>query len=243
MSKFFSVSSLINFINLTFKSLIILQIIFFIVGIYYSFFNSPADYQQGEYVRIMYIHVPCAWLSLAIYSFMAVCSFVYLVWRNPVFDLLAKSAAPTGAFLCFITLVTGALWGKPTWGTWWVWDARLTSMLILFFFYLGYLFLDYLTYDKADNRSAAALAIVGFINVPIVKFSVNLWNSLHQPASILRSGGPSIHSSMLVPLFLMFITLCFYFIINLFIAFKRKVLMQKISRQRLQKFNNLNNMY
>lgn len=237
MLKFFFVSNLMSFIEKFLKYFFIIHLIFLLSGIYYSFFNSPADYQQGEYVRIMYIHVPCAWLSLAIYSLMAVSSIVYLVWCNPVFDLIAKSAAPTGAFLCFITLITGAFWGKPTWGTWWVWDARLTSMLILFFFYLGYLFLDHLTSDKFENKSVAALAVVGFVNVPIVKFSVNLWNSLHQPASILRSGGPSIHSSMLIPLFLMFIALCFYFITNLFITFKRRVLTQKILRQKLIKFN------
>jgi heme exporter protein C len=233
INKIFSSASISSFTEVYLKYIIALMFILLAFGSYYGFYASPADYQQGEYVRIMYIHVPCAWLSLAVYSLMATSSFIYLVWHNPIFDLIAKSSAPIGALFCFITLVTGSLWGKPTWGTWWVWDARLTSMLILFFFYLGYLILVNLTQDRNNNKSPAALAILGFINVPIVKFSVNLWNSLHQPASVFKMGGPSIHSSMLIPLMLMFAALGFYFIANLLIILNKNILRQKFIRQRI----------
>ena len=214
------------------KYLIVMMLILLTCGGYYGFYASPADYQQGEYVRIMYVHVPSAWLALAIYTFMAVNSFIYLVWHNPVCDLISKSAAPIGALFCFITLVTGSLWGKPIWGTWWVWDARLTSMLILLFFYFGYLILSHLT-EQANDKAPAALAVIGFINIPIVKFSVNLWNSLHQPASVFKLGGPSIHSSMLTPLMLMFAAFCLYFIINLLISLQKKLIIQKLNRHNI----------
>jgi heme exporter protein C len=225
--SFISSSNIISFTNKYLKFLIAIMLLFFFVGIYYSFYASPADYQQNDYVRIMYTHVPSAWLSLGIYSFMAVTSFIYLVWHNPIFDLMAKSASPIGAIFCFITLYTGSLWGKPIWGTWWAWDARLTSMLILLFFYIGYLSLVSATSHQYNSKAPAALAIVGFVNIPIVKFSVNLWNSLHQPASIIRLAGPSIHKSMLVPLMLMFICFSLYFIINFLILLNIRLLQAK----------------
>lgn len=216
------------------KYLILAMFLVLITGCYYGFFNSPDDYQQGSYVRIMYVHVPSAWLALGIYCLMALMSFVYLIWKNPLYDLIAKSAAPIGAIFCLITLVTGSFWGKPVWGTWWVWDARLTSMLILFFFYMGYIILTQVTEDILGNKAAACLAIFGSINVPVVKFSVNLWNSLHQPASVFRMSGPSIHSSMLIPLFIMFFGFSLYFIVNLLINLKIKILHFKLLRRDLQ---------
>jgi heme exporter protein C len=227
INKFFSPKHLINFTDSYLKQIVALMLLCFFSGIYYGFFASPLDYQQGEYVRIMYIHVPAAWLSLAIYLSMGVSSFIYLIWRNPIFDLIAKNSAPIGALFCFITLFTGSFWGKPIWGTWWVWDARLTSMLILFFFYLSYLALIDLSKDRANNKAPATLAVLGCINIPIVKFSVNLWNSLHQPASVFKLGGPSIHNSMLVPLMLMFLAFCLYFKANLLIALKASLLKHK----------------
>ena len=175
------------------------------VGLYFALYNSPADYQQGEMVRIMYIHVPSAWMSLGIYSFIAICSFSCLVWKTRMSYILAVSAAPMGAGFTLITLVTGSIWGKPIWGTWWVWDARLTSMLVLFFIYISYIAII----NSGNNllraeKPASVMAIIGFINIPIVKFSVDIWYSLHQPASVLKLGGPSIHPSMLLPLFIMF---------------------------------------
>ncbi|MCT4634963.1 MAG: heme ABC transporter permease [Rickettsiales bacterium] len=231
INKIFLPSYISKFTDKYLKYIIIAMLAFLTAGIYYGFFESPVDYQQGEYVRIMYVHVPSAWMSLGIYTLMAIASFVYLVWNNPVFDLISKSSAPIGTVFCFITLYTGSFWGKPIWGTWWVWDARLTSMLILFFFYIGYLVLSNLTEDKRNNKAPAALAILGIINVPIVKFSVNLWNSLHQPASVFKLSGPSIHISMLIPLMLMFMAFILYFKANLLIILKRKFIEYKITRK------------
>ena len=162
---------------------------------------SPADYQQGDTVRVMYVHVPAAWMAMACYGLMALLSAFFLVWKHQLAGIAALAAAPVGACFTAIALITGSLWGKPTWGTWWVWDARLTSVLVLFFLYLGYLALAGAFDDRSRGlRAASLLALVGIVNLPIIKFSVDWWNTLHQPASILRAGGPSIHASMLWPL-------------------------------------------
>jgi heme exporter protein C len=164
-------------------------------------FRAPADYQQGEMVKVMYIHVPFAWLSLAAYTLMAVAALGTLVWRHPLADVAGKAAAQIGAAFCLLCLITGALWGRPTWGTYWDWDPRLTSVLVLFLLYLGVLALWRAIEDPGRaGRAAAVLALVGFINVPIVKFSVDWWNSIHQRESVLRVGGPTIDPSMLHPL-------------------------------------------
>jgi heme exporter protein C len=164
-------------------------------------FRAPPDYQQGEMVRVMYIHVPSAWISLAAYTLMAVASLGTLVWRHPLADVAAKAAAPIGAAFCLLCLVTGALWGRPMWGAYWVWDPRLTSELVLFLLYLGVMALWNAIDDPGRAAKAAAiLTLVGFINVPIVKFSVEWWSSLHQGASVFRLNGPSIHPSILTPL-------------------------------------------
>ena len=174
------------------------------VGVAWGLFFSPADYQQGDTVRIMYVHVPAAWMGMFIYMIMAVASFVALVWKHPLADIAAKASAPIGAAFTFICLVTGSLWGKPMWGTWWVWDARLTSMLVLLFIYLGYMALVNAFDDPTRGAKAAAvLCLVGSVNVIIVKFSVDWWNTLHQPASVMKAGGPAISSEMLWPLLIM----------------------------------------
>ncbi|HCD63572.1 MAG TPA: heme transporter HemC [Alphaproteobacteria bacterium] len=177
----------------------------FSYGLYLSLVGSPADYQQGEAVRIMYVHVPSAWLGLSSYLGLGLCALFYLVWRHPLADVAARAIAPIGAGFTALTLLTGSLWGYPIWGTWWVWDARLTSMLVLLFFFIGYIALA-TGFDRPERgaRMAAILALVGCVNLPIVKFSVDWWNTLHQPASILRSGGLAIDPSMLWPLFTMF---------------------------------------
>jgi heme exporter protein C len=163
------------------------------IGLVLGLFVAPPDYQQGESVRIMYVHVPAAWMALFVYTCIAVASAVSLIWRHPLADLAAKASSPVGAAFTFLALVTGSLWGKPMWGTWWVWDARLTSVLVLFFLYLGHMALMTAFEDPARGRKAAAvLALVGFVNVPIIKFSVDWWNTLHQPSSVLRLDGPSI---------------------------------------------------
>lgn len=174
------------------------------VGLYYALFNSPADYQQGESVRIMYVHVPAAWMALFCYTVVAGASAVGFIWKHPLADVAAKEAAPIGASFTLLALVTGSIWGKPMWGAWWAWDARLTSVLILFFLYVGYMSIWRAFPDKIRAaRLAAILAIVGFVNIPVIKFSVEWWNSLHQPASVFRAGGPTIDGSMLAPLLLM----------------------------------------
>jgi heme exporter protein C len=164
-------------------------------------FRAPPDYQQGEMVRVMYIHVPSAWIALGAYTLMAVASLGTLVWRHPLADVAAKAAAPIGAAFCLLCLVTGALWGRPTWGAYWVWDPRLTSVLVLFLLYLGVIAL-WNAIDDAGRagKAAAILTLVGFINVPIVKFSVEWWSSLHQGSSVFRLDGPSIHPLLLTPL-------------------------------------------
>lgn len=173
-------------------------------GFYLAFFVAPPDYQQGETVRIMFIHVPCAWLAMACYALIAISSFGLLVFRHPLADVSAKAAAPLGAAFTFLALVTGSLWGRPMWGTYWVWDARLTSVLILFFLYLGLIALRSSVEDETlASKLTAILALVGIVMLPIIKFSVEWGNTLHQPASIMRLDGPSIDSSILQPLLVM----------------------------------------
>ena len=183
-------------------------------GLYLALLSSPADYQQGEAVRIMYIHVPAAWIALSSYFLLGICAFFFLIWRHPLAEIAARSIAPIGAGFAMITLLTGSLWGKPIWGVWWVWDGRLTSMLILFFFFVGYLALSN-AFEQSERgaRPAAILALIGCINLPIVKFSVDWWHTLHQPASIMRAGGITIDSSMLWPLFTLFIAFQILFIV------------------------------
>jgi heme exporter protein C len=174
------------------------------LGLYFGLFHSPADYQQGESVRVMYVHVPAAWMAMMCYGAVTVASITGFIWKHPLADVAAKASAPIGAVFTALALATGSLWGKPMWGTWWAWDARLTSVLILFFIYLGYIAIWEAVEDKARAaRLAAIVAIVGSVNIPIIHFSVQWWNSLHQPASIMRAGGPTIDPSMLTPLFLM----------------------------------------
>lgn len=176
----------------------------FAVGVPWALVFSPADYQQSETVRIMYVHVPAAWLAMAAYAGLGVSSFVYFIWRHNLADLAARALAPAGAVFAFLCLVTGALWGRPMWGAWWVWDARLTSMLVLFLLYLGYMALRAAIEDeKLSARAGAILAMAGLINLPIIKFSVDWWNTLHQPASVIRFDGPTIHASKLWPLSVM----------------------------------------
>jgi heme exporter protein C len=207
----------------------------FAVGIYMALIASPADFKQGESVRIMYIHVPSAWMALLTYTIIAGASGVSIIWRHPLADLAAKSAAPLGLAFTGLALVTGSLWGKPMWGDWWVWDARLTSVLVLFFLYLGYIAIWQAIEDQNKaSKAAAILALVGFINVPIIKFSVEWWSTLHQPASVIRLGGPTIDDSMLVPLLLMVLAFTAYFVTVLLWRMKAELAARKLQVLRLQ---------
>ena len=171
------------------------------VGFYMAFFVAPADYQQGDAMRIIYIHVPAAWLASGGYLGLALCAVLSLVWRHPLADLAAVEIGPVGAAFTALCLATGSLWGKPMWGDWWVWDARLTSVLVLFFLYLGHIALVR-AFDEPERgyRAGAILALVGVVNLPIIKFSVDWWNTLHQPSTITVTGAPSMHVDMLWPL-------------------------------------------
>lgn len=181
-------------------------------GLYYALFASPADYQQGESVRIMYVHVPAAWMSLFIYMVMAGAAAVNLVWRMKVAAVFANASAPIGAAFTFLALVTGSLWGKPMWGTWWVWDARLTSELILLFLYFGYMALESAIEDRnTAARAAGVLALVGVVNIPIIHYSVEWWNTLHQGPTVTKFDKPSIHITMLIPLLLMALSFTLYY--------------------------------
>jgi heme exporter protein C len=182
----------------------VLAVVLFAIGLPWGLIYSPADYQQGEMVRVMYVHVPAAWWSLGIYAFMGAASSVALVWRHALADIAARAAAPIGATYAALCLLTGSLWGAPTWGTWWVWDARLTSMLVLFLTYLGYLALIFAVEDtERASRLAAVLCLAGLVNLPIVHFSVEWWSTLHQPSSFIRTGGLALHPSILAPLLVM----------------------------------------
>lgn len=182
----------------------VIALLLTVAGLYFALFHSPPDYQQGMTVRIMYVHVPAAWMALCIYTFMAASSASFLIWKHPLAALAAREMAPIGATFTAICLITGMFWGKPMWGAYWVWDARLTSMLILFFMYLGFIALCQAgSEDEKLSHASSWLTIVGIINLPIIKFSVEWWNTLHQPASVLRMGGPTIDGTMLTPLLVM----------------------------------------
>ena len=217
--------------------LIILSTTLISLGLYYGLFDSPKDYQQGDAVRIMYVHVPSAWLASFLYFSLAISCIFYLVWKHPLADLIANAIAPIGLIFSVLTLITGSLWGKPMWGTWWVWDARLTSMLILFFFYLGFILLSNAFERKIDgSKTASVLAIIGLINLPIIKFSVDWWHTLHQPSSILRMDGPSIDKEMLFPLALMMVGFSL-FSLYLIIINVKTMLMEKKCEALILKLN------
>jgi len=202
-------------------------------GLAQALFISPPDYQQGDSVRIMYVHVPSAWMSMMIYSAMAAASAAFLIWKHPLADIAARASAPLGAGFTAITLATGSLWGKPMWGTWWVWDARLTSVLILFFLYIGYIALsDAYANQERGKKICAILALIGFVNIPVIRFSVEWWNTLHQPASLIRAGGVAIDGSMLVPLLSLGLGFTLLYVLLLLIRMKTALLEQKIRRLR-----------
>ncbi|MEQ1953363.1 heme ABC transporter permease [Mesorhizobium sp. CN2-181] len=202
------------------------------IGLYLSF-TAPEDYQQGITVRIMYIHVPFAWLSMMCYSLMALSALGTLVWRHPLAHVALKSAAPIGAVFTALALVTGSIWGKPMWGTWWVWDARLTSVFVLFLMYLGIISLTRALDDpQRSARAAAIITLVGFVNIPIIKFSVEWWNTLHQPASVLRLDGPTIHPSLLWPLLVMAVGFTVLFFTLHLMAMRNEIFRRRVAAMR-----------
>lgn len=193
-----------NITNLLFKPIIIVSLVLLILGLIFSFYLSPNDYQQGSTVRIMYIHVPSAWISLMTYMIMVIYSIVALAFRIPFGFIINTAVAPIGAVFTLICIITGSLWGKPMWGTWWVWDARLTSVAILFIIYLIIIFINNSFENRAVREKIVAIFIlIGSVNLPIIKFSVDWWNTLHQPASVSKLSKPNIDPSMMTPLIIM----------------------------------------
>ncbi len=235
LSKFSELANPTRFLGLSGRILpwlSALTALLFAVGLYMSF-NTEGDYQQGETVRIMYVHVPAAWLSMMCYSVMALSAIGTLVWRHPLADVSHKAAAPLGAAFTLIALITGSLWGKPMWGTWWVWDARLTSVFVLFLMYLGLIALNRAMDDASKAaRLSAVLILVGFVNIPIIKFSVEWWNTLHQPASVIRMDGPTIDPEFLWPLLVMAFAFTFLFFTLHLMAMRNEIWRRRIATQR-----------
>jgi heme exporter protein C len=215
---FYLIEKLINFINSIF-------FIFLLVALSFALILSPPDYLQGDSVRIMYVHVPSAWIGLASFSVISFLSIINFIFKIKNLNLITKSIAPIGLLFTCLAIVTGSLWGQPTWGTWWAWDARITSMLVLTIFYLLFIFAHKLIpqEDKA-NKVSSIIAIVGLINIPVIKYSVDWWNTLHQPASIKLTGSSTIHSSMLVPLLLMLLVLLLYCALIFLMKYKTEII-------------------
>lgn len=208
----------------------------FAYGLYLALIASPADYQQEETVRIMYLHVPAAWWAMGIYGGIGLSSAIFLTNRHSLADLIARKSAPIGALFAFICLVTGSLWGRPMWGTYWVWDARLTSMLIMFFIYLGYIALAMQSSgDLTKQKICAVIALVGLVNLPIIKFSVDWWNTLHQPASVFKMSGPAIDGSMLLPLAVMSLAFLLFYVVMLLMAMRSELMETKLRRLEMQR--------
>ena len=218
---FFWIEKLTRFINSIFFVLLL-------VALSFALILSPPDYLQGDSVRIMYVHVPSAWISLASFTSIALLSIANFLFKIKNIKLITKSIAPIGLMFTCLAIVTGSLWGQPTWGTWWAWDARITSMLILAIFYIGFIAAHkFISEEERANRISSIIAIIGLINVPIIKYSVEWWNTLHQPASIKLIGSSTIHSSMLMPLMLMFFVLLLYCALIFLMKYKTEIIRVK----------------
>ena len=233
MFKNFFPSKILLLKNKVINSLVVLLAIVLVIGLTYSLLISPPDYIQGDSVRIMYVHVPSSFIALGCFGFIGLASICNLIFKIKFMSLLAKSLAPIGCVFSLISIVTGAFWWKPTWGIWWVWDARLTSMAILFLFYIAYIltwkFLD--NFEKA-NKTTSIIGIIGLFNLPIIKYSVDWWNTLHQPSSITLTSAPTIHYTMLVPLIIMSFVMIIYLLIIFLMRYKTEVMKFKIDKKR-----------
>ena len=239
-NKFVNPGFLVSYMKPLTPWLGVIALLLVAIGLWFSFYNSPLDYQQGNAVRIMYIHVPSAWLGMGIYLFISISSFFGLVYGHVVAFSLARAAAPIGATFTAICLISGSAWGKPMWGTWWVWDARLTSVLILFFFYIGYIIFSksFNDFSKGEKFSSI-LSIIGLLNIPIIKFSVDYWNTLHQPASISKIGSPSIHVDMMIPLLIMTFAFVFIFIHLLIIRLQIELNDRRLNIKNMRSYGDL----
>ena len=233
MLKNFFPNKILSLNKNLFTVLIIIMISVIIVGLINALITSPPDAVQGNSVRIMYVHVPSSFIAIACFGFIGIASIATLIFKVKILPLMAKSIAPVGSVFCLISIVTGSLWGKPTWGIFWVWDARLTSMLILLIFYLAYIavwkFIE--NYEKA-NKTASIVAIIGSLNLPVIKYSVDWWNTLHQPSSITLTSAPTIHYTMLIPLIIMLVGMIIYSLIIFLMKYKTEIIKFKIDKKR-----------
>ena len=232
MFKNFFPNKILSLNNKLINSLLIPMILIFFVGLMYALFISPPDYIQGDSVRIMYVHVPSSFIALWCFGFIGIASILNLVFKIKFVTLMAKSLAPIGCIFSLISIVTGSLWGKPTWGIWWVWDARLTSMAILLLFYLTYIFIwKYVKNFEKANKISSVIGIIGLFNLPVIKYSVDWWNTLHQPSSITLTSAPTIHYTMLVPLVIMFLGMVVYSLIIFLMRYKTELMKLKLDKK------------
>ena len=226
-NKIFSIS------NKSINTLIIFMIFIIFLGLIYALFISPQDHIQGDSVRIMYVHVPSSFIALGSFALIGIASILNLIFKIKFMPLIAKSLAPIGIIFTLISIVTGSLWGKPTWGVWWAWDARLTSMLILFCFYLAYIFTwKFVKNFEKANKISSIIGIVGLINLPVIKYSVDWWNTLHQSSSITFTSAPTIHHTMLVPLLIMLIGMIIYSLIIFLMKYKTELIKFKLNKKK-----------
>jgi heme exporter protein C len=239
MQKFANPTNFLKIANAVLPYIWVITAVLFALGLYGALITSPADEKHGEAVRMMYVHVPAAWMGMFVYCAMAFFSAIAIIYRHPLADAAAKTAAPIGAVFCFLALVTGSLWGKPGWGTYWVWDARITSMFVLMLFYLGYIAL-WQSIEEPTRAAAIArvVAIVGVINVVIVKFSVEWWHTLHQGASVLKMGGSTIDRSMLWVLLVMAVAYTILFLALHLTAIRSEIASRKLRQARLIEIGN-----
>ena len=232
MFKNFFPSKILSLDNKLINGLLFLMILIVLVGLVYALFISPPDYIQGDAVRIMYVHVPSSFIALGCFGFIGIASILNLIFRIKFVSLMAKSLAPVGCIFSLVSIVTGSLWGKPTWGIWWVWDARLTSMVILFLFYLAYIFTwQFVNNFEKANKITSVIGIIGLFNLPVIKYSVDWWNTLHQSSSITLTSAPTIHYTMLVPLIIMFLGMVIYSLIIFLMRYKTELMKLKLDKK------------
>ena len=235
MFKNFFPNKILSLNNNLISSLFVGMISIMLVGLIYALIISPPDYIQGDSVRIMYVHVPSSFIALGCFGFIGIVSILNLVFKIKFVTLMAKSLAPVGCIFSIISIVTGSLWGKPTWGIWWVWDARLTSMGILLLFYLAYIFAwQFVNNFEKANKITSVIGIIGLFNLPVVKYSVDWWNTLHQASSITLTSAPTIHYTMLIPLIIMFLGMIIYSLIIFLLRYKTELIKFKLNKKKIE---------
>jgi len=233
MFKNFFPSKILSLKNKTISNLVFFLTIITTIGLFYSLVASPPDYIQGDSVRIMYVHVPSSFIAIGIFGIIGMSSIINLVFKIKIMPLICKSLAPVGLVFAVISIITGSLWGKPTWGIWWVWDARLTSMVILLFFYIAYILIWKVVkkFEEA-NKISSIIAIIGLFNLPIIRYSVDWWNTLHQPSSLSLTSAPTIHYTMLIPLIIMFFVMIIFSLIIFLMRYKTEIMKFKLNNKK-----------